>query len=258
MNTTGGGHVIVGATSEIGRAVAIEIARLFGRVIVAGRDQSELAIVAEDVRIRTGAAVVALPWEATEFDQHQKFLDDCVAAFGSVDGVVVCHGFMADQEEAAHNWSLTRQMIDVNFSAAVSLINRFADYFTNPAHSPGERNRQYICGISSVAGDRGRQSNYIYGATKAALSTYLAGLRNRLHRSGVAVITVKPGFVDTAMTWGRVNPDSPLVARPERVGRDIARAIRKRRNVVYSPWFWAFIMLIIRWIPEPIFKRLKL
>ena len=151
-------------------------------------------------------------------------------------------------------------MIDVNFSAAVSVLNRFADYFElpHPALSQGERVQRYICGISSVAGERGRQSNYIYGATKAAFTTYLAGLRNRLQRSGVAVITVKPGFVDTSMTWGRLNPDSPLVAQPERVGRDIVRAIRKRKNVIYTPWFWAGIMLIIRLIPEPLFKRLRL
>jgi short-subunit dehydrogenase len=165
---------------------------------------------------------------------------------------------MADQQEAAHHWSLTRQMIDVNFSAAVSVLNRFAAYFENPALAQGEKVRRYICGISSVAGDRGRQSNFIYGATKAAFSTYLAGLRNRLHRSGVAVITVKPGFVDTSMTWGRLNAESPIVAQPERIGRDVARAIRKRKNVMYTPWFWAWIMPIIRLIPEPLFKRLRL
>lgn len=254
----GGGHVIVGATSEIGRAAAIEIAREYGKVVVAGRDGNELAILAEDVRLRTGAAVAALSWEATAFDQHDEFVRQCIEAFGSVDGVVVCHGFMADQQEAARHWSLTRQMIDVNFSAAVSVLNRFADYFENPALPRADGARRYLCGVSSVAGDRGRQSNYIYGATKSALSTYLAGLRNRLFRSGVAVVTVKPGFVDTSMTWGRLNPQSPVVAQPERVGRDIARAIRRRRSVVYTPWFWAGIMLIIRLIPEPLFKRLRL
>jgi decaprenylphospho-beta-D-erythro-pentofuranosid-2-ulose 2-reductase len=254
----GGGHVIVGATSEIGRAAAVEVARAYGRVVVAARDADELAVVAEDIRLRTGAVVTSLAWEATAFDQHDEFVERCIAAFGSVDGVVVCHGFMVDQQEAAHNWSLARQMIDVNLSAAVSVLNRFADYFENPALSRADGVRRYVCGVSSVAGDRGRQSNYIYGATKAAFSAYLSGLRNRLYRSGVAVVTIKPGFVDTSMTWGRVNPNSPLVASPERVGRDIARAIRKRRNVVYTPWFWAGIMLIIRLIPEPIFKRLRL
>jgi decaprenylphospho-beta-D-erythro-pentofuranosid-2-ulose 2-reductase len=256
----GGGHVIVGATSEIGRAVAVELARTFAKVVVAARDADELRVVAEDIRQRTGAAVTPVHWEATSFHEHDEFLRQCVEAFGSVDGIVVCHGFMADQQDAARDWSLSRQMIDVNFSAAVSVLNRFTDYFegTHPALSQREKVPRYICGISSVAGDRGRQSNFIYGATKAAFTAYLAGLRNRLHRSGVAVITVKPGFVDTSMTWGRVNPDSPLVAQPERIGRDVARAIRKRKNVIYTPWFWACIMRIIRMIPEPLFKRLRL
>jgi decaprenylphospho-beta-D-erythro-pentofuranosid-2-ulose 2-reductase len=133
----------------------------------------------------------------------------------------------------------------------VSLGNRFAAHMV-------PLGRGYLCGVSSVAGDRGRQSNYLYGSTKAGFSTYLDGLRNRLYRSGVAVITVKPGFVDTSMTWGLLNPKSPLVAAPERVARDIARAIRKRKNTVYTPWFWALVMLVIRLVPEPIFKRMSL
>jgi short-subunit dehydrogenase len=112
--------------------------------------------------------------------------------------------------------------------------------------------------ISSVAGDRGRGSNYVYGSAKAGLSAYLSGLRNRLFAHGVAVITIKPGFVDTSMTAGRLDPKSPLVATPERVAADIDRAIRRRRNVVYTPWFWWPIMIIIRSIPESIFKRLRL
>ncbi len=115
-----------------------------------------------------------------------------------------------------------------------------------------------IAAISSVAGDRGRQSNYIYGAAKAGLTAYLQGLRNRLFFAGVHVLTIKPGFVATAMTDGLVNPNSPLLATPQQVARDIDRALRCRQNVLYTRWFWRPIMLIIRWIPEPVFKRLKL
>ena len=120
------------------------------------------------------------------------------------------------------------------------------------------RRRGYLAAISSVAGDRGRQSNYTYGAAKAGLTAYLQGLRNRLYRSGVHVLTIKPGFVDTRMTQGRVNPNSPLVASAARVARDIDRAIRRRRNVIYTPWFWRPIMLAVRALPEFLFKRLKL
>jgi decaprenylphospho-beta-D-erythro-pentofuranosid-2-ulose 2-reductase len=255
-----GGHVVLGATSEIGRAVALEIAAAFGKVVVAGRDLSELEVVAEDVRVRTGAAVTPLRWEATAYDEHAGFVEQCIAAFGSVDGVVACQGFMADQQQAADDWRLTNEMIAVNYAAAVSVLNRFANYFESRASTAAKTAREncYVCGVSSVAGDRGRQSNYLYGSTKAAFSAYLAGLRNRLHRSGVAVITVKPGFVDTSMTWGLLNADSPAVAKPARIARDTLRAIQKRKNVVYTPWFWRPIMLIIRSIPELLFKRLRL
>jgi short-subunit dehydrogenase len=142
-------------------------------------------------------------------------------------------------------------MIDVNYTSAVSLLGLAAAHFAS-------KKTGCICAVSSVAGDRGRQSNFLYGSTKAALTAHLQGLRNRLFRAGVAVVTIKPGFVDTAMTWGLVNPASPLVASPKRVARDMARAIERRANVVYSPWFWRWIMAIIRAIPEPLFKRMKL
>lgn len=245
------GQVIVGATSEIARAVARELAKDGKPLLLAARDGEELEVLAEDLRIRSGVEVTTITIDVADFDTHEDFVNRCISALGTVEGIVLCQGFMADQEQAAGNWSLARQMIDVNFASAVSLGNRFATHMV-------ANGRGYVCGVSSVAGDRGRQSNYIYGATKAAFSTYLGGLRNRLYRSGVAVITVKPGFVDTAMTWGLLKPGSPLVAAPERVARDIARAIRKRKNVVYTPWFWAVVMLIIRLIPEPIFKRLSL
>jgi short-subunit dehydrogenase len=115
-----------------------------------------------------------------------------------------------------------------------------------------------LAAISSVAGDRGRQSNYIYGAAKAGLSTFLDGLRNRMFRVGVHVLSIKPGFVDTPMTLGKINPRSPLVASPDRVARDIDRALLRRENVLYTPWFWWPIMKVIRLVPEPIFKRLGL
>jgi short-subunit dehydrogenase len=249
--STSGGQVLIGATSEIVRAVALELARSGGRLVIAGRDAEELAVVAEDLRLRTTATVTVIPLDVTAHETHAAFLEACVAALGAIDGVVVGQGFMADQQLAARNWSLARQMIDVNYVSAVSLINLFADHLATQGHG-------YICGISSVAGDRGRQSNYLYGSTKAAFSTYLAGLRNRLYPTGVDVITVKPGFVDTSMTWGSVDPRSPVVATPQRVAKDIARAIRWRKNTVYTPWYWSCMMLAIRLIPEPIFKKLSL
>lgn len=246
-----GGQVIVGATSEIARAVVRELAKDGGRLVVAARDEEELQLLAGDVELRTAAKVTPIRLDVTDFQRHEEFVNACIAALGSVEGVVLCQGFMADQAQAAADWTLAREMIDVNFSAGVSLGNLFGAHMVSLG-------RGYICGVSSVAGDRGRQSNFLYGSTKAAFSTYLDGLRNRLFPSGVAVITVKPGFVDTSMTWGLLNPRSPLVATPERVARDIGRAIRKRKNTVYTPWFWALVMRVICLVPEPIFKRLSM
>jgi len=166
-------------------------------------------------------------------------------------GVVVCYGSMHDQQQAQTDWNLTDQMIQTNFTSVVSLMNLLAEYFA-------EQKAGYLAAISSVAGDRGRQSNYLYGCTKAALSAYLQGLRNRLYRLGVHVLTIKPGIVDTPMTDGLVNPDSFLVSSPQQIGRDIDRALRKQKTVLYTPWKWWWIMGIIRWLPEQVFKRLKL
>jgi short-subunit dehydrogenase len=140
-------------------------------------------------------------------------------------------------------------MLDSNFTAAVSVLNLAADYFA-------ARRGGFLCVLSSVAGDRGRQSNYLYGAAKGGLTVYLQGLRNRLSRSGVQVTTVKPGFVDTPMTYGK--PGLFLTATPERAARGILRAIRRRKDEVYVPGFWRWIMEIVRTVPECVFKRMKL
>jgi short-subunit dehydrogenase len=249
--TQTGGHVIVGATSEIARALARELAAEGGRFVLAARDGEELELLRADLAVRTGANVIAIPLDVADYRQHEAFFNRCLAELGEIRGLVLCQGYMAEQQQAADDWSLAREMIEVNYTSAVALGNRFAAHLSAAG-------RGYICGVSSVAGDRGRQSNFIYGSTKAGFSTYLDGLRNRLFRRGVAVITVKPGFVDTAMTWGKLNPRSPVVATPERVARDIAGAIRSRKNTIYTPWFWRYIMLVIRLLPEPLFKRLSL
>lgn len=244
-------HLVVGASSEIGRAIASELARDCQGLLLAGRDLEELQAIANDIQIQHDAEVHCLLWEADPERDEQSLVEASLAVHGRLDGVVLCQGFMADQDAAASDWALAKQMIDVNYTSSVALLNQFANHFQQQGHG-------YLCGVTSVAGDRGRQSNYIYGSTKAGMTAYLAGLRNRLFKHGVAVITIKPGFVDTSMTWGLINPDSPLCAKPSRLGRDVVRAIRRRRNVAYVPWFWKYIMLIIRLIPEPLFKRLSM
>ena len=164
-------------------------------------------------------------------------------------GVVLCHGLLPEQSEAQTKWEVARRTIDVNFTSAVSVLNGAAEYLE-------PRGKGFLCVLSSVAGDRGRQSNYLYGSAKGALSIYLQGLRQRLSKRGIVVTTVKPGFTDTAMTWGL--PGLFLVATPQKVAEDIYRAVCKRRGTVYTPWFWRIIMAIIKSVPEPIFNRIKL
>ena len=242
--------LITGASSGIGRAIAQRAAAQGKSVILAGRDHQELDRSAADLKLRYNVDAVVEPFDALDFDSHAAFFDRCAAhSPEGLAGIIVCHGFLAAQAEAQRDPDVARRIIDTNYTSAVSVLNVAATYFE-------QRRAGFICAISSVAADRGRQSNYLYGSAKAGLTTYLQGLRNRLTRAGVPVITVKPGFVDTPMTYGMAGMF--LVAPADRVARDTLVAIRRRSSTIYSPWFWRFIMLIIRGIPEPIFKRMKL
>jgi short-subunit dehydrogenase len=245
--------LVLGATSGIAEALCRVLAARGCSVIVAGRDISKLERIAADLGIRNPAAQArAESFDALDFAGHAAFFERCLAHVGGdLDGVILCYGYLADQATAQADFDETHRTIDVNFTSAVSILDIAARCFE-------ARGRGYIAAISSVAGDRGRQSNYTYGAAKAGLTAYLSGLRNRLFHAGVHVLTIKPGFVYTAMTEGKVNPKSPLVASPEKVARDIDRAIRRRRNVLYAPWFWRIILGIVCAIPEGIFKRLRM
>ena len=245
-------YLIVGATSGIAKAVNHVFAARGCRLVLAVRDIAELERLTADLRVRYHAQVEGVPFDALDFAATGDFVTRCTTVFADgLHGVLLCHGYMVDQRLAQSNPAEARRTIDVNYTSPVLLLEQLAEYFT-------QRRSGVMAVISSVAGDRGRQSNYIYGSSKAALSAYLQGLRNRLYPQRVHVLTIKPGFVATPMTDGLVNPKSPLVASPEKVARDIDRAIRRRRNVLYTPWFWRPIMCIIRSLPEPLFKRLKL
>lgn len=247
MTTTA---LVVGASSGIGSAIARELASRGTDLVLAGRHLDDLARRASDLAIRHGVRTSVIFFDAVDFEAHAGFFEACTETFpGGLDGIVLSHGDMAEQADALQDFALARRMVDVNYTSAVSLLNRAARYLE-------ARGTGWICAVSSVAGDRGRPSNYLYGSTKAGLTTYLQGLRARLAASGIPVVTVKPGFVDTALTYGR--PGMFLVAPPERVARDALRAVRKGRGTVYSPWFWAAIMVVIRLIPERIFHRLAL
>ena len=241
--------LIIGATSGIGAETARVFAAYGARLFLTGRHPDRLEAVAADLRVRGAAQVETALLEVTDLTSHAGVVEAAFAALGGLDVALIAHGTLPDQRRCEESAAETVAALEVNFTATVALLTLLANRF--------EAARQgCIAVITSVAGDRGRQSNYVYGAAKGGLNRFLEGLRNRLFRSGVAVVTIKPGFVDTPMTAGlRKNA---LFASPRRVGRAIYRAIEARRSVVYIPWFWRPIMFLVTALPESIFQRLRL
>jgi short-subunit dehydrogenase len=246
---TGRRVLIIGATS----AIAAETARVFAaygaRLFLTGRHSGRLDAVAADLKVRGAAQVETAVLEVTDISRHAGVVEAAFAALGGLDVALIAYGTLPDQRRCEESVVETLAALEVNFTATIALLTLLANRF--------EAARQgCIAAITSVAGDRGRQSNYVYGAAKGGVERFLEGLRNRLFRSGVAVITIKPGFVDTPMTAGVAK--NPLFASPRRVGRAIYRAIEARRSVVYIPWFWRPIMFLVTALPESIFQRLRL
>ena len=241
--------LILGANAGIGRALAAEFASHQHNLILAGRDLEELQALAADLNLRHQVSARAEPVDVLNFDALESAVAACIDRAGdSLMGAVLCTGYLGDHESALKDLNEARRILDTNFTGSALTLNVLANYF--------ERKREgFICALSSVAGDRGRQSNYLYGSAKGGLTIYLQGLRNRLYRSGVHVIAVKPGFVDTRMVFGR---KLPLVASPQAVARDIYRAVKSRKNEVYTPWFWRVIMLMVCSIPEGLFKKFRM
>lgn len=242
--------LILGATSAIARATAEELARDGYGLILAGRDGEELEYLAADLRVRGGGPVQVLFLDVLAFETHAPFFQHCLElAQGELHGVVLAFGHLGVQSEAQQDFTQARLILDTNFTAAASLLSLAANHLE-------ARGRGFLLGYSSVAGDRGRQSNYLYGSAKGGLTLLLQGLRVRLFKAGVQVTLVKPGFVDTKMTFGL--PGLFLVASPKAVARRALRAVEAGRAEVYAPWFWFWIMLVIRMVPDFVFKRLKL
>lgn len=239
--------LVTGASGGIGRAVADAFARRGHSLLLAGREVDELRRVAADLRVRRGVEVEAEVFDAERSEDRRRLAERRPLPRW----VVLCHGAMSDQAEAERSFEEVRRMIEVNYASCVELLEGLA-----PAMAA--RGGGGVAVVGSVAGDRGRRSNHLYGSTKAAVEVYLEGLRHRLFASGVSVTLVKPGFVDTAMTWGLLRSGSPLVASPKRIGEEVAAAVLRRREVRYSPWFWRPIMAIVRRLPSPILHRSRL
>jgi short-subunit dehydrogenase len=243
--------LIIGAGSAIAQAAAKIYAEQGARLFLVARDAARLDAIADDLRVRGALQTDTLAADLLEHDRHPEIIEAAMDALPDLDIVLVAHGVLPDQSACEASAVESLEMIDVNFVSIVSLLTPLVNWFE-------ERGRGSIAVISSVAGDRGRQSNYVYGAAKSGLDAFLQGLRNRLSKSGVHVLTIKPGFVASPMTAHIENRSGPLWASPESVAAGIVRAIEKGRDVVYLPPFWALIMLIIRSIPERIFKKLSL
>ena len=239
--------LILGATSPIARALALRFAAGGAAVFLAARDHKEAERLASDIAIRTGAVAVPGVFDATELYFHPTFFEKAIAALGGLDGVIVCFGTLGDETTAQTNPEEAVALVNQNFTGAVSLLTLASRHLE-------QQRGGFIIVIGSVAGERGRAKNYVYGSAKGALATFAQGLRARMARTGVQVMTVKLGTVDTRMTWGR---DSRFVVTPEAAADKIIAAWRRKAEVVYVPWFWRPIMSVVRMIPEHFFKRTR-
>jgi decaprenylphospho-beta-D-erythro-pentofuranosid-2-ulose 2-reductase len=240
--------LILGAGSDIGIAIAQQFARAEGAYIcLASRNLGLLEKKALDIETRYQVQARAVRFDARDYAGHPDFYRSLNP---KPDVVIFTAGYLGNQRTAQKDFQETQKVIETNFLGAVSILEIIAADFE-------AKGRGLIIGVSSVAGERGRQSNYLYGAAKSALTTFLSGLRNRLYPSHVRVMTVLPGFVRTRMTAGMKLPQL-LMIEPEQVAEDVYRAYKTGKDIVYTGWFWRWIMGIIRNIPETVFKRMNL
>jgi short-subunit dehydrogenase len=242
-----GSVLILGARSDIARPLARIYAGEGYDVVLAARGAGNLAADAGDIRIRSGKTIETVEFDVLDTARHGQFVDHLK---NLPDTVVSLIGLMTPQDDAQADFGAADLMMRTNYLGLVSILGEFANRME-------QRGSGTIIGVSSVAGERGRATNYIYGSAKAGFTAFLSGLRNRLFSKGVTVITIKPGFIRTRMTEGMTLP-GPLTADPADVAKAIYRAHNKRRQVAYYRPIWRLVMLIIRSIPERIFVRLKL
>ena len=242
--------LIIGATSAVAQAAARLYAARGDVLFLVARNPEHLRDVAADLNVRGAMRSATATLDVADAAAHAAVLDAAVRELGEIDVALIAHGTLSDQAQCQTSTDALRREFDVNAVSTLALLTILANHME-------VRRSGTLAAISSVAGDRGRASNYAYGAAKAAITTFLSGLRQRLAKSNVNVLTVKPGFIDTPMTAAFANKGA-LWATPEQVAAGIVSAIDHGRSVVYLPWFWRWIMLVIRLIPEPLFKRMSL
>lgn len=242
--------LIIGATSAIAEATARLFAAEGARLFLLARNDERLQRLATDLRVRGASAVDSATLDVNDIGAHNGVLDRARAALGEFDVVLLAHGTLGDQKRCETEVDAALQELQTNAVSTIALLTSLANLMEEQRHGT-------IAVISSVAGDRGRPSNYVYGTAKAAVTTFCEGLRARMHKCGVHVLTVKPGMVDTPMTEGLDLPKI-LLARPEAIASDIVKAVRKRKDTIYTPLPWKFVMMGIVHLPETIFKKLSL
>jgi decaprenylphospho-beta-D-erythro-pentofuranosid-2-ulose 2-reductase len=239
--------LILGAGSDMAIAIAKKFASNQYNVQLAARNIEQLKPLQSDIQVRYGVDCTLYAFDALAFSTHQAFFDSLAP---KPETTICVFGVMEDEERAFENFATAERMIDTNYTGAVSILNIVAKYYISQKQGT-------IAGVSSVAGERGRQSKLIYGSAKAGFSAYLSGLRNKLFKDNVHVVSVKPGFVYTKMTEELALPKS-LTAKPPEVANTVYDAVKRKKNTVYVKWMWRWIMLIIKNIPESVFKKMKL
>jgi short-subunit dehydrogenase len=242
--------LIIGATSAIAQHCARLWANKGAQFFLVSRTEGRLETVTHDLVARGTSVVSHATLDVLDQASHEATVSRAFESLGACDVVLIAHGVLPDERECAENPSEAIRQFNINATSTISLAALAAAHLRKQGHGT-------LAVISSVAGDRGRPSNFHYGAAKAAVSTYCDGLRASLQGTGVNVVTIKPGMVATPMTAGMPLPKA-LVASPEKVARDIVRGIERGAATIYTPWWWRWIMLIIRLIPEAIFVRMKL
>ena len=236
--------LIIGAKSDIAKSLAEVYAKNNYNLYLAGRNIDEIEEFSNTLKEKNSIEIKLKEFDIVKFNLHEEFYKSLKER---PFGVILVAGFNPEQKEAELNWEISLRSINVNYVGPISILNIAANEM--------EKNQKgFIVGISSAAGDRGRQKNYIYGSSKGGLSTYLSGLRNRLFKKGIHVLTVKPGFVETKMTKG-LNLPKKLTAQPSEVADDIFAAQKNKKDILYTSWIWRYIMIIIKSIPEFIFKK---
>jgi decaprenylphospho-beta-D-erythro-pentofuranosid-2-ulose 2-reductase len=266
--------LILGATSPIAKAVADTYAQKHFDIALAARDLNSAQILAQDLQIRYGIKTKAFAFDALSLDQHQTLINEVADHFGRIDIALLAFAEMKDQNQAQADLKIAKRMIDINYTGSVSVCELLAQKMIDQGAESGAKlgieseagkaqeqgtqktlgvERPAIIVISSVAGEKGRKSNYIYGSTKGALTIYLQGLRNRLHTHHIQVLTAILGFVDTPMTYGLQTPIP--IATPENTAKAIFEAQQAGKDLLYYPLFWRGIMTVIKALPEWVFKR---